>query len=174
RIRYNNAQQARTDARGATLEQSTAVDSLATLGGQLVNIIRAWAIQSEDPSIFAQAGLPAPKTPEPIAPVAPSDITFTLDPVGAIEVRWKGVKSNGTMFTVWRSITVEGAQPPALTPIATVGEKKFVDSTIPAGAKSATYIIRAVKGDQVASSGPGTVNFVYALNNGQQELSLAA
>src|SRR5690606_31845665 len=121
RIRYNNAQQARTDARGATLEQSTAVDSLATLGGQLVNIIRAWAIQSEDPSIFAQAGLPAPKTPEPIAPVAPSDITFTLDPVGAIEVRWKGVKSNGTMFTVWRSITVEGAQPPALTPIATVG-----------------------------------------------------
>src|SRR5690606_25444383 len=56
RIRYNNAQQARTDSRGATLEQSAAIEALATLGGQLVNIIRAWAIQSGDPSIFAQAG----------------------------------------------------------------------------------------------------------------------
>lgn len=176
RARFDAAYNAYVAARSATIDKQDALGELRTLGGQLIKIIRAFAIQTDDPGVYALAGIPAPKTPEPIAPVNPSDLSFTLDTSGALLVRWKGVKSNGTMFTVWRSIK-PGANDPAtpLTPVASVGEKEYLDTTIPAGAVSATYVIRALKGNQVTGgSAPATVNFIYSLNDGQQQLAIAA
>lgn len=174
--KFDAAYNAQIAARAATIEKQDALGELRTLGGQLIKIIRAFAIQTDDPGVYAAAGIPAPKQPEPISPVNPSDLTFRLDTSGALEVRWKGVKSNGTMFTVWRSVT-PGPNEPAtpLAPLASVGEKEFLDTTIPPGAVSATYVIRALKGNQVTGgSAPATVNFIYSLDNGQQQLAIAA
>lgn len=171
RAKYEAAQQARTHARSATLLQNRAVSELDALGGQLVSIVRAFAIAMDDPSIFSEAQLPAPRAPRPIHPDAPRNITFRLDPVGALEVRWKSAARSpaesplrGVVYEVWRSLTTDAGDLP-LERIGTASSKRFGDITIPAEARRATYVIAAVKGTEVARSAPAVMNFVYSLDD---------
>jgi hypothetical protein len=174
--KFAAAQSARATSKSATIEQNAALDELADLGAQLIKIIRAFGLQTGSDEVFALAQIPLPKEPEPIAPVNPSNLRFTLLQNGALELKWDGVKSNGTTFIVYRSVVPgPGESPTPMLSIASVGAKEYEDSTIPAGAVSATYVVRALKGDQLTpGSSPVTANFSYNLNNGQQELQLAA
>ncbi|MFG0284230.1 MAG: hypothetical protein ACF8R7_07385 [Phycisphaerales bacterium JB039] len=174
--KHSAAYQARQSSKAATVDQNDALTTLAELGAQLIKIIRAFAIQTGDPGVFAAAQIPEPKTPEPIAPVNPSAVRFELQTDGSLLVKWDGVKSNGTTFVVQRSVVPGPGEPSTgYSNVASVGEKSFVDTTIPAGAVSATYVIRALKGGQMTTgSAPATAQFVYGGNNGQMELSLAA
>lgn len=167
---------AREASRTATAADNVAIDTLTEIGAQLVKIIRAFAIQTGDPGVFEAAQIPAPKDPEPIAPVNPSNVTASLLTSGALELKWDGVKSHGTTFIVLRSIVpAPGDAATPLAPIASVGAKRYEDNSIPAGTVSATYVIKAIKGEQsTAGSLPATVNFSYNQNNGQQQLQIAA
>lgn len=167
---------AREASRTATAADNVALDTLTEIGAQLIKIIRAYAIQTGDPGVFETAQIPAPKDPEPIAPVNPSNVAASLLTSGALELKWDGVKSHGTTFVVLRSI-VPGPGEPAtpLAPIASVGAKRYEDNSIPAGTVSATYVVKAIKGEQTtAGSLPATVNFSYNQNDGQQQLQIAA
>lgn len=169
RTAYDDAQAARNAAKSATVNQDAAFDAMDTFGAQMIKIIRAFGIATDDPSVFATAQIPEPKQPEPRAPVNPSNVAFSLENNGALEVRWDGTIVPGTSFLVDRQIWAGTGQPTAFVRVATVSERRFVDTDIPTGTATATYRVSALKGGQQTAGAQSTAHFVF-VGNGQSQL----
>jgi hypothetical protein len=172
RSAYDNALAKRIQAKAATVLQDEAFEAMDTFGAQMIKIIRAFGIATDDPAVFATALIPEPKKPSPIAPVNPSNVTFNLDTNGELEVRWDGRTFAGTSYLVDRSTWDGAGQPTGFARIATVSERRFVDKTVPLGTVTATYRVSALKNGQQTSGSQGTAHFVY-VSNGQAQLVTA-
>ena len=170
RTAYDAAQAARSAAKSATITQEAAFDTMDTLGAQFIKIIRAFGIATDDPGVFATAQIPEPKTPEPVAPVNPNNLSFTLDSNGALEARWDGRTFAGTSYLIDRQTWDGTGQPTAFVRIATVTERRFVDTGVPAGTATATYRVSALKGGQQTAGTQSTAHFVF-VGNGQLQLA---
>lgn len=169
RTAYDDAQAARNAAKSATATQDAAFDTMDTFGAQMIKIIRAFGVATDDPSVFATAQIPEPKEPEPRAPVHPSNVTFSLENNGALEARWDGTIVPGTSFLVDRQVWSVSGQPTGFARVATVSERRFVDTDIPTGTATATYRVSALKGGQQTTGAQSTAHFVF-VGNGQSQL----
>ncbi len=172
RTAYDDAQAARNAAKSATVTQDAAFDAMDTFGAQMIKIIRAFGLATGDPAVFATAQIPEPKQPEPRAPVNPSNVTFDLVENGALEVRWDGLTIPGTTYLVDRQTWSGTGQPTGFARIATVSERRFVDTNIPTGTATATYRVSALKGGQQTAGAQSTAHFVF-VGNGQGQLVTA-
>ena len=130
------------------------------LGGAAVRTIDAFAITSGDPNaVWNAAGIPAPKTPGTLPPPGqPGSITATLNSLGELTIKWKCTNPRGVSGVIYQVLRgLNGATP---TQVDLVGEKTFVDATVPAGTTTVTYIIRARRGPQLGTpSSDFTVRF---------------
>ncbi|MEO1279860.1 MAG: hypothetical protein AAFV77_12955 [Planctomycetota bacterium] len=169
RTAYDAAQAARNAAKSATVTQEAAFEAMDTFGAQMIKIIRAFGIATDDAAVFATAQIPEPKEPEPIAPVNPSNVTFHLDANGALEIRWDGRTFAGTSYLVDRQTWTGAGQPTSFSRIATVTERRFVDTAVPAGTVTATYRVSALKGGQQTPGAQSTAHFVF-VGNGPAQL----
>ena len=169
RTAYDAARAARNAAKSATITQEAAFEAMDTFGAQMIKIIRAFGLATGDPSVFATAQIPEPKDPEPIAPVNPSNLTFQLDANGAMEIRWDGRTYAGTSYLVDRQTWSGTGQPTGFTRVATVTERRYVDTNIPTGTATATYRVSALKGGQQTAGAQSTAHFVF-VGNGQSQL----
>ena len=169
RTAYDAAQAARNAAKSATVTQEAAFENMDTFGAQMIKIIRAFGIATDDAAVFATAQIPEPKEPEPRAPVNPSNVTFSLEENGALEIRWDGRTLAGTSYLVDRQTWDGTGQPTPFSRIATVTERRFVDTNIPTGTATATYRVSALKGDQQTAGAQSTAHFVF-VGNGQAQL----
>ncbi|MGD1917326.1 MAG: hypothetical protein ACFCBV_14225 [Phycisphaerales bacterium] len=146
------------EAKAATEASNTEAQSLRGFGGSLINVIRAFAEASDDPSVYSAAQIPAPADPTPApAPGMPTDITAAIDNAGSIDLAFKAENAQphtGTVFEIRRKLDTESA----FTLIGTSGEKAYSDATIPAGTTSAVYTITARRGE--LSSGTSENIFV--------------
>lgn len=168
RAAYDAAQLAASQAASATADQDLAIQAMRDFGGELIKQIRRNAEQTGDPSLFALAQIPAPKEPAPIPPVEASDLAFDLLNDGALELSWTGSVSTGTTYIVQRAITPAGGSQGTYQDIGFADEKRFVDTTIPAGTERVSYVVRAKKGSTItAGTAPITVRFTIG-GNGQQ------
>lgn len=149
------AQQA---AQSATLRARLAIDAMATTGAAIILQIRSKA-QTEGRDVYTLASLRSPAKPSPIGkPGLPTEFAYTLDARGALLLRWKCKNprgSVGTIYEVHRRIGLNGE----LTFLGTTGQKRFVDTTIPAGTARIVYQIRAIRSTTRGDFAMFNVNF---------------
>lgn len=173
----DTARTARIDSKQATLNYHTTSDELRTFGGDLVKTIKAFAETTDDPSVYTQAAVPPPSPPTPLGPpMTPTNVTGTLNSVGAIELAWKASRAGGTSFTIERSVS--GTSGP-WTIIGTSEEMTFTDQAVPTGLASLNYRITAARSGGASNpTTPYTVLFGTTSSgntaSGSNDLTLAA
>ncbi len=138
-------------ARAATLRKREAFKRFRAEIGADISTIDAYAKATRDPGVFARARLTSRKKGSPQHPVAPyaPRLRFVVSE-GAMVLTWKGRTRPGTIYRVERRLTREGVQEPFYHFLAAVGERRFVDTTIPPGTTSVEYIVNATKNGRTA------------------------
>lgn len=154
---YDAQQVAQAAARAATETYHQAVAEMSIAGSAIIDQIRS-AAKTTGPSVYPLAQIPAPAVPSPVgAPGECTNFTTQLLATGELQTRWKANNPVGCTGVIYRVLRRIGSG--AFEQVGSVGEKKFVDSTIPAGTASVTYQIQGVRS---TSAGPWTqfnVNF---------------
>ena len=150
------AQQAAKDA-VATCTQSVAL--MHYKGMELVKQVRAKATSAGD-SVYPLAGLPVPPVPAPVGPPGtPYDFAVGLLPNGSLELTWKcdnPANAYGTLYHIYRKDAGK------FDFIAGVGEKKFIDTTVPAGTATILYQIQAARTTSIGVANQFIVNLGIA------------
>ncbi|HMN39230.1 MAG TPA: hypothetical protein PKE29_00180 [Phycisphaerales bacterium] len=158
------AETTRQSARAATEAYYAAVTALRAKASECVRVIQNTAKTTNNPAIYALAEIPAPDPRSAMGPppARPTDIRAGLNPGGSITFTWKCANPRGVanvIYFVKRRLNGESAY----TLFDTVGEKMFVDATIPYSAGGASYMITARSGQQ---SGPSSEVFSVAFGIG--------
>ncbi|HVU62818.1 MAG TPA: hypothetical protein VHC70_02485 [Phycisphaerales bacterium] len=162
---YTDAQAARIAAKNATVNQTSMVRLMATLGADAIRFIRAYAesqpTQDAMDAVFQKASIDPPAPPTPAgAPDAPKMVTADPNADGTVTIKWKGSTANQTFFSIWRKI----GNSTTWMQLSSVATKSFIDTTVPGGTPTATYFIRAQRNNQVSpASDEAVVNFGQAL-----------
>lgn len=160
RAAFEAAAAAKVAARDATSEKTDKVALLRSFGGNLVGIIKAFADAQPNPAaVYTAASIPLPgTTPTPSLKTA-TNVVADPNADGTVTVKWKAEdQAQGAVYTVWRRLGgTPGAQ---FAQIATTGERKLIDYSVPAGTAVAAYYLRTVKGTEtLPPSEQATVNF---------------
>ncbi len=137
--------EAHNAAQSATAANDADIAAMRALGSGLIATIRAFARASNDPGVYADADIPAPRprTPAP-TPDAPTHVRGSINNRGAVELRWKGTLALHAFFEVYRKFEDQHEW----TLLASVGAKAFTDETIPPGSTSAvSYFVLARRGE---------------------------
>jgi hypothetical protein len=150
---------AKDAAKNATLALKNAIAALDVAAAGIVKQVRVKAETTNNPNVYVLASIPAPATPSPVgAPGTPSDFAVELFQDGSLEMAWKcvnPVNCTGVVYQIWRRVGGSGE----FTYVGGVGEKKFLDTTIPAGSSFFTYKIQAVRSTAVGGWAEFNVNF---------------
>ena len=133
---------------------------LREVASDAVQLIRIFAENQAKPStVYALAQIPAPAAPSPIPPPGvPSDFVVNLLQTGDLGLSWKCQNppgSRGTVYLIERRLNAGGSY----TFRAAVGERKFVDNTIPFGTDQIDYRITAQRSDATGDPAIWTVRF---------------
>jgi hypothetical protein len=158
RASYESAREARTSARTSTFQQHLDVDSMYTLGADMIKMMRAYAETTDDPGVYAAAQIPPPSPGEPLGPPqTPGDLAGGLNSAGQIELHWGGTRTGGTSYRVERSVNSAGGP---WTLIGTSEERAFTDTAVPTGLDTISYRVTAVRSGGASNpTNPFTVLF---------------
>ena len=147
---YAAQQAAQQAAMSATLRLNSAVERMARRGAAIIQQVRARAAVAGN-TVYTTALISPPAHPSPIAPPGtPTRFEVELQSVGLLTLRWKCKNprgSAGTMYQVRRSIN--GGR---FEPLATVGERSFVDRSVPSGTSEIIYEVRGVRSTAVGEA----------------------
>lgn len=151
---------ARDAAVAATATVHAEAADLRTIAAELLRFIKAYAESQADPTtVYTTAKIPAPADPSPMpAPGTPGDFQVVLTPDGYIDLRWKCTNPRGaagTTYLVQRRVGSAGAY----EFLGAVGEKRFTDETLPAGATEVTYRVQAQRSGLAGTPGLWAVRF---------------
>ncbi len=156
---YQEQQDARSTAEAKTVVLHNAVRAMSIAGAGVIKQVGVKAETTGNPDIYALAQLPVPATPSPVAPPGkPFDFGVALLPNGTIELSWRcenPANAAGPLYHIYRR------EMPG-TPwnfIAGTGEKKFIDTTVPAGVPHVYYQVQAARANSVGIAAEFTVNF---------------
>ena len=146
-------------AEAATNTFYTACDAMAVAGQAIIKNVRSKAESTGNPEVYSLAMVPPPATPAPKGnPGTATNFKVKLNGDGSIELTWKcsnPAGTSGTLYQIFRRISAEGE----FEYMGGVGEKKYHDTTIPAGTTTATYKIQAVRSTAVGDWAEFNVNF---------------
>jgi len=153
-------QEAQLAARNATQKFHNAVRRMhvggdGVIGGAtMLQLIKVYAQTTGDDSVYSRAHIAPPAKPgrpgsAPV-PGTPYDFKSNLSQIGEIELTWKCDNPDGTVGTIYQIKRKTDGGPLVL--VGTVGEKKFLDDTIPPGTKECIYEVTAMR-----STGKGNV-----------------
>lgn len=156
---------AREAAKAATANQHNKIDAMTAIGTDLLKIIKAYAAVQNDPNVYVLAQIPAPSAPTPAPPPeAPTDLTASMTPDGAIRLKWKGTLAYRQFFSLWRQ-TPSDAFPEQ---IASVAAKEYIDVTVPRGLTQVTYTARAHRDSAVSDPCPVLIVYFGVVPEGTQ------
>lgn len=146
-------------AKTATNAWQNAVNAMSLAGSAIIDQIRAKA-KIAGPTIWDLAEVAPPAPPTPVGDLGkPSDFNVTLEETGELNLSWRCSNpraATGTFYTVWRRIGNVGE----FSCLGGCGaEKKFLDSTVPAGSASVTYKIQATRSNALGPWAQFVVNF---------------
>lgn len=168
RMAYNEMIAARNASKAATQVFYDAVAFMhgsPGMGSDMIDTIKNFAQSTDDSGVYALAEIPAPTPPGVVPPPGtPFDFRLTLQQSGAVELAWKcdnPTGSSGTVYEVRRS--VDGG---AFVTLNTVGERKYLDETVPATGGQVIYAITAVR--STLRGTPAQFNFRFGTGTLQQ------
>lgn len=129
--------QARNDARDLLIQKAS----------ELAKIIEANPAVTNEQRL--ELGLSVRATPSPVGELGqPNKFKATLSANGSLGLTWKNANprsASGVVYQIWRRNSPAGE----FEYLGGVGEKKFTDSTIPAGSSEITYQVQAVRSTSV-------------------------
>lgn len=151
--------QAQSAARAATSRYNAAVAALGEAGATAIMKIRTRAESTGDVGVYTLSTIPpiAARSPMP-APGTPTELKSRLGGNGSLILEWKCKNPRGSMGTVYAVSRQVGDGGPFVY-LATVGEKRFVDETIPAGATRLNYRIQAMRSTKVGPANEFPITF---------------
>ncbi len=153
---------ARGAARDATQLKNVKLDALRAIFGADVDTIDAYAKATGDATIYALAGIPAPKDPsEREAPPAPVFGPVVQNSGGVVAAGFKVVGGGGAQYTLQRRDTALDGSVTDWRAVATLTEKAFEDPTIPLGLRKVEYRVRAQISTGLASPWSNEVGFNF-------------
>lgn len=163
RTKYVTAQTKRQEAKTATQAYQGSLGDIRDQGAALIQLIRGFAEQTNNPGVWDLADLPRPAARERgPAPGKPKNIVATVEPTGALTLRWTcdntegDRRATGVFYMVMRRFQGEAN----FTPLGGTGTRSYTDETLPFGTDSVTYLIQGVRGDQTGEpSDQFTVQF---------------
>lgn len=138
-------------ARAATVRKREAFEAFKAELGADIATIQAYAKATGDKRVYGRARLRARRTGSRRGPIAPHSpkLRFVVSQ-GEMVLTWKGRTLPGTFYRVERRLT-PGDDPDApYRFIAAVGERRFVDGTIPPGTTRVEYLVTATKNGRTA------------------------
>jgi hypothetical protein len=160
----------RIAAKNSTLIYYTETDALRELVAGLTAAIKAYALTTDDPTVYAKASIPAPSPGAPLGPPPiPTNLSSTLLNSGNIEIRFDGTRRGGTSFRIYRALTPPGGVTSPFSLIGTSEERVFIDTAVPIGQSSIAYRVEA--GRAGGFSEPSDPTIVYFGASGQQTQS---
>jgi hypothetical protein len=165
---------------GTVSAKNDAREKLRVAAGNLARIIRGTSSVTDAEKIALGLSVPGSHVAAAGAAVdslgTPTRFSVTLDGIGGLILKWKctNPRATGTVYQISRSI-----QPPVgtgrFTFLGISRKRKFIDSTVPAGASEMNYQIQAVRSTAV---GPvATFNVMFGVGAGRQlpaSMALAA
>ena len=144
------------------IDRNNSASALRVKAAELARIVEATPTVTDGQR--ESLGLSVRKTPEPMGPPGtPYDFKVTLKGDGSIEFGFKSnnpTGSQGTMYQIFRRLGSSGA----FEYLGGVGDRKYHDTTIPAGTASVTYKIQAVRSTAVGDWAEFSVGFGSAAN----------
>lgn len=170
---FTITQTTRAISKNSTQDYYTKSDTMRSAGGDLVNTIKSFAEATGDETVYTLANISPPKdtrTPAP-PPAQPFDVRTALNNDGSVEITFKGTGPVGTLYSVY-------AKPFGSATFTFLGQtdaesKSFTDSTITPGTQSVTYMVQAVRGDQI-SPWSEQVTTQFGIGDDGEALSIAA
>ena len=159
RAAFNAQKQAQDDAKSATNTFNLAVAAMTAAAADIIKQVKSAAALNGD-GVYSLANIPVPATPGPIGPLGtPDRFTAKFDGVGGLEMAWKCTQpssATGTVYQIWRRL---GGETGELEFLGNTGEKRFLDSTIPAGTSHVVYQVRAIRSTSAGGWAQFNVNF---------------
>jgi hypothetical protein len=145
---YNAAITARDAAKSATANFHNLTRSMTDLASDAIKAIKLKAAQSNDPTVYTLANIPAPLPPSPPPPPQPpTDLVADPNADGTISLKWKGSVANATFFSVWRRVDGGDWQS-----IGSTALKQFLDPGVPSPVPSTiTYAVRSQRENMVSA-----------------------
>jgi hypothetical protein len=144
----------------ASEEVADAFGELRSVTSDIVRTVKAFAENSSKPlTVYSLAQIDPPAPPSPVpAPGTPDNFKVSLLQTGTLEISWKCQNppgSQGTVYIIERRLNAAGSY--AFR--AAVGEKKFVDNSVPFGTDQIDYRITAQRSDATGNPAVWTVRF---------------
>lgn len=159
RAAYQAREALRQQTEAATLALRDAVRAMNLAGAALLKKIRAKAEQVGGNSVYTLAEIPGPAIPAPVgAPGTPYRFHVTLKPDGTLAIDWKCDNPrgcNGVIYQIYRR-TDPSAE---WSYVGGAGRRKWIDTTLPAGAATVMYRIVGVRSTSIGDGGEFIVNF---------------
>lgn len=160
------AELAREQSKAATQAYYDAVYAMGKTGKGLVDTIRTYAVDNNNPNVYTLSLLPPPAVDSPVPPPGlPRDFTVTLGQTGALTVKWKCTNPEGAAGTAYEVQRKIGGGSFAYIGIAG-GDKTYVDNTLPAGSTGVVYQVTGVRSGLRGPVSQVNVNFGVAPGGG--------
>lgn len=149
---WDAAYAARQASLTATQAYYSAAAKLRSALASCLATVRATSAAAGTTNAYQAAQVPPPRTPGRSAgsPAQPTDLAYELHSGGELRITWKCRQPRGVSSVVWfvsRRLPGESA----FRLVDAVGEKFFIDRTLPSGVELVEY---AVQGRRGGSTGP--------------------
>jgi hypothetical protein len=149
-----------TRTKATILDRNNSALLLKAKAAELAKIVEATPTVTDGQK--ANLGLSVRATPAPMPPPGtPSDFKAQLMNDGSVQSTWRAnnpVGMTGVTYQVWRRFGSEGE----FSFAGASGEKKFIDSTIPAGTAQVQYQVRGIRPTSAGEWAQFNVNFGQA------------
>jgi len=150
RTKFNSAEVARFEAKGATQAWYSACSDMLPPARQLIAQIKTFAMGSEDPdAIYGIALMDPPQPPQPAtAPAMPENINGSISTSGVFTMTWDAVPSgpsSGITFQITKQFATQG--PGEWTIIGLTYDKQFIDPSFNPCGGNVSYRVQARRGN---------------------------
>ena len=164
RAKFELSEAPETRTKGAIQARNDSKFLLVQKAAELAKIIEATPTVTNQQKV--DLGLAVRATPSPMPPPGtPSNFRVELLGDGSIRMTWRAnnpTRMSGVTYQIWRRFGSEGE----FTFVGASGEKKYIDSTIPAGTPQVQYQIRGIRPTAAGAWATFNVNFGVAPSGG--------
>ncbi len=157
-----DADSARVASKAATQANDIAMRIARSDAADIIKTIRAFAATTNNPTVYAVAGIspPSPPTPAP-KPAKPERLQTILEPTGALTLAWSASNPRGgtVTYAIRRKLPGQAAFSLIATtggnaaangrPTGRRGLKQWTDETLPTNSGGVQYIITGTRGNIV-------------------------
>jgi len=156
-LKFQLAEAPETRTKVTILDRNNAAVALRTKAAELAKIVEATPAVTDGQK--ASLGLSVRETPSPMPPPGkPSNFRVELLGDGSVKSTWRAnnpTGMSGVTYQVWRRFGSEGE----FAFVGATGEKKYIDSTIPAGTSQVQYQVRGIRPTSAGDWAQFNVNF---------------